>query len=80
MRRWVYEQGVHSAEPPSGDEVFIADRVRSYLQSAGEVLYTPAPADRTRKGAGRRAIGAPAEPLTRRRRTARAVESNPTAA
>ncbi len=39
LRRWVYEQAVHGAEASAHDEVYIADRVRSYLLSARRVLY-----------------------------------------
>lgn len=38
IRRWVYEQAVHSAGVTDNDEVFIRDRVRSYLLSAKAVL------------------------------------------
>jgi AcrR family transcriptional regulator len=39
LRRWVYEQPVHGAEASEHDEVYIADRVKSYLLSARRVLY-----------------------------------------
>ena len=39
LRRWVYEQAVHGAEASEHDEVYIADRVKSYLLSARRVLY-----------------------------------------
>ena len=41
LRRWVYEQPVHGAEPSEHDEVYIADRVKSYLLSARRVLNPP---------------------------------------
>jgi AcrR family transcriptional regulator len=44
LRRWVYEQAVHGAEASEHDEVYIADRVRSYLLSARRVLYGAADA------------------------------------
>ncbi|MFG5410193.1 TetR/AcrR family transcriptional regulator [Piscinibacter sakaiensis] len=46
MRRWIYQQPVHSIDAAQNDEVFIRDRVRSYLLSAREVLQEPAPARR----------------------------------
>ena len=39
LRRWVYEQPVHGAEASEHDDAYIADRVTSYLLSAGPVLY-----------------------------------------
>lgn len=55
MRRWVYEQAVHSAEAAGYDEQTIRDRVRGYLLSAGEVLHAEAPAPAAaRKPAARR--------------------------
>jgi AcrR family transcriptional regulator len=39
LRRWVYEQAVHGAETSDHDETYIADRVKSYLLSARQVLY-----------------------------------------
>lgn len=39
LRRWVYEQPVHGAEASEHDDAYIADRVSSYLLSAGPVLY-----------------------------------------
>ena len=48
LRRWVYEQAVHGAEASEHDEAYITDRVKSYLISAGKVLYaTPAKKRRT---------------------------------
>ena len=44
MRRWVYEQAVHSAEVAEFDEQTIRDRVRSYLLSAQQVLHVAEPA------------------------------------
>jgi AcrR family transcriptional regulator len=45
LRRWVYEQPVHGAEASEHDDAYIADRVRSYLLSAGPVLDAPPAAD-----------------------------------
>jgi AcrR family transcriptional regulator len=42
LRRWVYEQAVHGAEASEHDEAYITDRVKSYLLSAGKVLYATA--------------------------------------
>jgi AcrR family transcriptional regulator len=42
VRRWVYEQAVHSAEAVENDARYICDRVNSYLISAKAVLYAPA--------------------------------------
>jgi AcrR family transcriptional regulator len=39
LRRWVYEQAVHSAEAPEFDDIYICDRVSSYLNSAKTILY-----------------------------------------
>jgi AcrR family transcriptional regulator len=39
MRRWVYEQAVHSEMATEQDDIFIRDRVRAYLLSANEVLH-----------------------------------------
>jgi AcrR family transcriptional regulator len=41
LRRWVYGQAVHSAEASEHDEIYISDRVKSYLLSAQAVLYAP---------------------------------------
>jgi AcrR family transcriptional regulator len=53
IRRWIYEQPVHGVDASLTDEVFIRDRVRSYLLSVGEVLHgqdrgvEPAPSSAT---------------------------------
>lgn len=39
VRRYIYGQAVHGAETGADDETYIADRVRSYLWSATQVLY-----------------------------------------
>lgn len=54
MRRWVYEQAVHSTDVAEHDEVFIRDRVRSYLLSAREVLSEQPPTAAARRAAARR--------------------------
>ena len=38
VRRYIYGQAVHGAEATENDEIYIADRVRSYLRSAAGVL------------------------------------------
>lgn len=43
VRRFVYQQPVHSIDAADNDAVFIRDRVRSYLLSAREVLQSPPP-------------------------------------
>ena len=42
MRRWVYEQAVHTETAADQDDIYIRDRVRAYLLSANEVLRGPA--------------------------------------
>lgn len=42
MRRYVYGQAVHSGEPLKFDDIYVRDRVRSYLLSARAVLDAPA--------------------------------------
>lgn len=39
VRRYIYGQQVHGDEGSEQDQIYIADRVRSYLWSAGQVLY-----------------------------------------
>jgi AcrR family transcriptional regulator len=61
MRRWVYGQSVHSAEAPQYDEVYVRDRVRAYLMSAGSVLEAgPDGAAAAPRGGARRAARATA--------------------
>lgn len=43
MRRHVYGQAIYSAEAPPPGDVYVRDRVRSYLLSARAVLDAPAP-------------------------------------
>lgn len=38
VRRWIYGQAVHTAESAKNDELYIADRVRSYLLSAPAIF------------------------------------------
>jgi AcrR family transcriptional regulator len=54
MRRWVYEQAVHSELPAEQDDIFIRDRVRAYLLSAHEVLWGAASAPAAKPKAARR--------------------------
>jgi AcrR family transcriptional regulator len=54
LRRWVYEQAVHGAEASEHDEVYIADRVKSYLLSARRVLYGTVTKKTTAKKTARR--------------------------
>lgn len=42
MRRYVYGQAAHSGEPLRFDDIYVRDRVRSYLVSARAVLDIPA--------------------------------------
>jgi AcrR family transcriptional regulator len=51
LRRWVYEQPVHGAEASEHDDAYIADRVNSYLLSAGPVLYQQREAARNKRKA-----------------------------
>ena len=43
VRRYIYGQAVHGAEATENDEIYIADRVRSYLWSAAQVLQGNSP-------------------------------------
>lgn len=56
MRRWVYEQAVHSTDPAEHDDAVITDRVRSYLLYAREVLLATPPATRPRAATRRPAV------------------------
>ncbi|MDB5796882.1 MAG: TetR family transcriptional regulator [Paucimonas sp.] len=53
VRRYIYGQAVHGAETSAQDQVYIADRVRSYLWSAGQVLYGQPAVDAAAPAAGR---------------------------
>lgn len=67
VRRWIYGQPVHGAEAIGHDALYIADRVRSYLRSAADVLEAapesgnktkPAAADgKAGSKAGSKAVG-----------------------
>lgn len=43
VRRWIYAVAVHSAESARNDELYIADRVRSYLISSAEIFSDGTP-------------------------------------
>lgn len=57
VRRWIYGQAVHGAEATENDEIYIADRVRSYLWSSARILEDSVrPAKPARSAAGGKAF------------------------
>lgn len=55
LRRWVYDQGVHSLEAPAlYDEALIRDRVQAYLLASRALFAAPSPSA-TRSNTRRRA-------------------------